>query len=160
MATRKTAPKNQLHRQLAGTNNCACFNVRKAARAVTQHFASFMNVTGITESQFSVLSVLAQAGPLTMGRLADMLLMDRTSLTRTLRPLQHKSYVDVVPGLKDSRTREVHITEMGLDALSEALPHWSAAQKSLLSAFGANDWRDTKARLELLISASQKTQLT
>ncbi|MBL4615845.1 MAG: winged helix-turn-helix transcriptional regulator [Magnetovibrio sp.] len=145
-------------RGLVQTSACACFNVRKAARAVTQHFAGFMSETGLTETQFSILALLAQTGPQTgplpMGKLAEMLFMDRTTLTRNVRPLQTKALVDIVPG-QDSRTREVMITDPGLEALNDALPAWSRAQESLLASFGHEDWRDLKGRLEHLTAATR-----
>jgi len=139
---------------LSQTANCACFNVRKSARAVTQHFASFMNETGLKETQFSLLSVLAQAGTLPMGRLADVLLMDRTSLTRTLRPLLDKGYVEVAPG-RDGRTREVQISQEGMRTLENALPHWAAAQDALLRSFGPAKWRELQQQLSNLTAAAR-----
>jgi len=140
--------------KLPDTKSCVCLTVRKAARAVTQHYCVFMTQTGLKESQFSILAVLAQTGPLIMGALAEILVMDRTTLTRTLRPLKNHKLVDIVPG-KDSRTREIHITKTGQTKLNNALPHWHAAQQSLLDQYGDQEWQSLKAQIDQLTTTSR-----
>jgi len=135
--------------ELAETAACACFNIRKTARAVTQHFAHFLAKTGLKETQFSILSVLAQTGPLPMGRLANTLVMDRTTLTRNLAPLKAKTYLTTAPG-QDGRTRLVHITDAGTDALTKALPEWRKAQDSLVNLYGADTWATLRRHLDHL----------
>lgn len=147
-------PATHKHPELSATQNCACMNLRKVARAVTQHFMGMMASTGLTQSQFSVLSILAQSGPLIMKELSEALIMDRTTLTRTLRPLQHKDLVKSVPG-KDTRTREVHITDVGQDILRKALPYWNTAQQSLLDEFGHDQWQSLQIQLDQLTNISR-----
>jgi len=140
--------------ELSETTGCACFNTRKTARAVTQHFSKFLAATGLKETQFSILSVLAQTGPAPMGKLADFLVMDRTTLTRNLAPLRGKSYIETTPG-KDGRTRLVRITDAGLQILATALPEWRKAQESLITLFGVEEWNALQKNLDLLQSISR-----
>jgi len=142
------------HSELTATAECACFNVRKTARAVTQHFSKFLVETGLKETQFSILSVLAQTGPLPMGKLAEILVMDRTTLTRNLAPLKTKKYLETAPG-KDGRTRLVQITNSGSHMLATALPQWRKAQDSLMGLFGAKDWNALRKNLDLLQSIAR-----
>lgn len=142
------------HNELTATAECACFNVRKTARAVTQHFSKFLGETGLKETQFSILSVLAQTGPLPMGKLAEILVMDRTTLTRNLAPLKAKKYLETAPG-KDGRTRPVQITDSGSSILAIALPQWRKAQDSLMGLFGTQDWNALRKNLDLLQSIAR-----
>ena len=67
--------------------NCTCFNLRKAARAVTQAYDEALKLQGLRATQISILAMLSELGPVTMTNLADQLVMDRTTLTRNLKPL-------------------------------------------------------------------------
>ncbi len=110
---------------------CHCFAVRKTARAVTQHYDHALRGTGLRATQFNTLVVLAKAGPLPMARLAEFMGMDRTSLTRNLKPLARKRWIKISPGEEDRRVRMVAITPAGIAALRKALPAWRSAQASV-----------------------------
>jgi DNA-binding MarR family transcriptional regulator len=110
--------------------SCHCFAARKMARAVTQHYDRALHGTGLRANQFTTLSVLAQAGPLPMAQLADMLGMDRTSLTRNLQPLARTGWIEIAPGADDARSRIASLTRAGTAALRKALPAWRVAQAS------------------------------
>jgi DNA-binding MarR family transcriptional regulator len=107
---------------------CLCFAVRKAARAVTQHYDRALRGTGLRATQFNMLTVLAEAGPLPMASLAEFMGMDRTSLTRNLRPPARKKWLKVRAGDDDRRVRIVEITPAGIAVLRRALPAWRKAQ--------------------------------
>lgn len=115
--------------------NCMCFNLRKAARAITQSYDAAFVPTGLKATQFTVLQVTAVAGGAPMGRLAERLGMDRTTLTRNLRPLEQKGLIAMASGT-DRRERLIHVTQEGLTALDAALPLWEQAQSKLYSALG------------------------
>ena len=110
--------------------SCTCFAVRKAARAVTQHYDRSLRRSGLRATQFNILVVLAKAGPLPMIGLAEFLGMDRTSLTRNLQPPVRRKWIRIAPGDEDRRVRMVSITDAGVAALTKALPAWRAAQAS------------------------------
>lgn len=110
---------------------CACFAVRRAARAITQIYDKHLRGTGLRASQFTVLVVLARAGQaVPMGRLAALLGVERTTLTRNLGPLESRRLV-TVSSTDDRRVRHVAITERGRAALAEALPSWRKAQAAV-----------------------------
>lgn len=142
---------------IASTSSCACFNLRKTARAVTQHYSKFMADTGLKETQFSILSVLKQTGPLPMGHLAEALVMDRTTLTRNLKPLRINGLLKIVPG-NDGRTKLVLITPKGSSAFTKALPSWTKAQDTLINVFGQNEWNILKVQLNLLQSMARASE--
>jgi DNA-binding MarR family transcriptional regulator len=107
-----------------------CFGLRRAARIVTQHFDRHLRPVGLRATQFTLLVVLARAGPMPMNRLASRLGMERTTLTRNLRPLEAKQWVRVVED-QDRRVRTVSITPAGEEAASQALDQWRKAQESV-----------------------------
>ena len=107
---------------------CSCFAVRKAARAVTQHYDRALRKSGLRATQFNTLVVLAKAGPIPMASLAEFMGMDRTSLTRNLQPPARKKWIRIAPGDEDRRVRMVSITPAGIAALRKALPAWREAQ--------------------------------
>lgn len=114
--------------EFAECRNCRCFAVRKASRAVTQHYDRALRKTGMRATQFNTLTVLTQTGPLPMQNLAELLGLDRTSLTRNLQPPVRKRWIKILQGDEDRRVRMVSITPAGIAALRKALPAWRAAQ--------------------------------
>ena len=110
--------------------DCACFAVRRAARAVTQDYDRALRPSGLRATQFSLLSVLAIGGRTGVSRLADRLGTERTTVTRNLRPLLKRGLVAVHPAA-DGRVREVALTAAGFAALSAALPHWRRVQRAM-----------------------------
>jgi DNA-binding MarR family transcriptional regulator len=107
---------------------CRCLALRRASRAVTQHYEACFRGAGLRATQFTVLSALAVAGPVTVSRLARILGMERTTLTRNLRPLEASNWIDVELDEKDQRLRQVTLTPRGLATARAALPAWRKAQ--------------------------------
>jgi len=134
---------------LLETQNCICINLRQTARAVALNYSKFLAETDLSETQFSILAALKQLGPVPMGKFSEALVMDRTTLTRNLRPLKNKDFVKTVPG-NDGRTRLVIIKPSGSVALQNALPAWQRAQNRLLNLYGANEWDELRNNLNLL----------
>jgi DNA-binding MarR family transcriptional regulator len=106
---------------------CHCYALRRAARLVTQHYDRLMRPSGLRTTQFTLLVTLAEAGPMPMTRLAGRLGLERTSLTRNLKPLDAKGWV-VVAADADRRVHTVAITASGRAKARAALPHWRKAQ--------------------------------
>lgn len=114
---------------------CLCFNLRKTARVVTQRYDDALRPAGLKTTQFSLLVATRLAGEITMTRLADALGMDRTTLTRNLRPLEEEGLIAVAPG-RDRREREVTVTAKGEARLGKALPLWRRAQAETMARLG------------------------
>ncbi len=119
---------------------CTCFGLRKAARAVTQMYDQVLKPTGLRTTQFSLLAVTDRVGPRGMAELAEQLVMDRTTLTRNLKPLLNQGLLESVAGA-DRRRRPVAITTKGRAALATALPYWREAQLRMAGSLGRARWR-------------------
>ncbi|MFQ5589440.1 MAG: MarR family winged helix-turn-helix transcriptional regulator, partial [Nitrospiria bacterium] len=118
-----------------GFRHCACFNLRKTTRAVTQYYDRMMKSTGLRGTQFTILATLAEAGTVPMTQLAKFLIMDRTTLTRNLRPLEKQGYLNIARG-GDLRVRNIRLTDKGRKALEKAKPLWENAQENILNKLG------------------------
>jgi DNA-binding MarR family transcriptional regulator len=138
---------------LGQATQCACFSLRKAARAVTQRYDDALRPAGLRTTQFSLLALLRLAGPAPLTRLADEAVMDRTTLARNLEVLQRGGLVRVMPG-EDARVREVQITRAGITKLEEAFPHWQRAQRSMARSLGARRMHRMLADLSTTVAAA------
>jgi DNA-binding MarR family transcriptional regulator len=121
-------------RQIGET--CVLFNLRKASRAITQLYEEIMKPSGLLPTQFTVLVAIRYRGPIVISGLAEVLAMDRTTLTRNLKPLEREGLVAVVSGRHDRRSREVSLSDKGLKQLEQALPLWQEAQNRIEQALG------------------------
>ena len=123
-------------RDLSKCAECACFAIRRAARAITQHYDRMLRPSGLRATQFTLLTMLAISGPSPLSRVADRLGMERTTLTRNLRPLVARGLV-TVGGDADRRVRSIAITGAGRRALVDALPLWRRAQHAVTKQLNA-----------------------
>ena len=117
--------------------NCACFNIRKSARMLTQQYEDFLQPVGLRATQFTLLAVISHNEATTVTQLAGKLLMDRTTLTRNLRPLEKQGLVKLVAG-QDRRTRLISLSKEGYDKLKQAIPFWKQAQQKFINYLGEN----------------------
>ena len=111
---------------------CACFAVRRAARVITQHYDRALRPSGLRATQFTLLTMLGVGGPLPLSRVADRLGMERTTLTRNLKPLIDAGLIGAEHG-DDRRVRTIFITPKGHRAAVAALPDWRRAQRGVAS---------------------------
>lgn len=112
-------------------DTCLGLHVQRAARAVGRHFDEFLRPAELTNQQFSLLMALNQPVPPNMGRIADLLAMDRTTLTAALKPLERRGLVKVTVDETDKRSRRLILTASGRKALAAALPLWKRAQAAV-----------------------------
>lgn len=133
---------------------CLCFNLRKAARAVTQLYDAALEPAGLRATQFSLLAALDRRDAVTITDLARAMVMDRTTLTRNLRPLEKQGLVAIAPG-DDRRTREVSLTRRGRQTLTRATPRWRHAQTGMLDALGDRRARRLLGELSGAIDAAR-----
>lgn len=124
----------------ASVTDCTCFNLRKAARAVTQYYDDALRPSGLRVTQFSLLSVIKQFGTVNIGTLADEAVMDRTTLTRNLKLLEQEGLVTITAG-DDARVREVSLTAAAQEQLAGAHKYWRKAQTHMADAMGAEGVR-------------------
>ena len=118
---------------------CACFNLRRAARLVTQRFDQAFRELGLRATQLSVLVAVYDMPELTVSKAARVLGMDRTSLTRNIQLLERKGLVLVTEG-DDKRVRKIDLTPEGVEVLKAAFPLWRKAQSEVELALGNEKW--------------------
>ena len=128
---------------------CACRSVRRAARAVTGLYDRTLAPTGLRVTQVTLLVALEKAGPIPFTRLAGVLGMDRTTLTRNLEPLRRAGLLMLRPG-EDRRVRLAAITEKGRKALTAAIPLWGQAQRQITEGLGRARWDAVRRDLQRL----------
>jgi DNA-binding MarR family transcriptional regulator len=131
-------------------DTCICLHVRRAARAVARRFDEALRPLDLTNGQFSLLMSLNRPEPPTMGSVADLLAMDRTTLTANLKPLERRGLLKVAPDAKDKRSRRLLLTDGGRDVLKKALPIWKAEHETMEKLLG----RDADALRRDLLSLS------
>ena len=120
---------------------CTCAKLRMAARAVTQAYDAALAPSGLRATQFTVLVALGHIGRAPLSRLAEALVMDRTTLSRNLRPLERDGLIATGLVDDDRRVREIRLTAKGRKALEKALPLWEKAQKRMREGLGHKRWQ-------------------
>lgn len=141
---------------LTGTGTCAAFNLRRASRVVTQLYDAGLSSTGLRSTQFTILVATAKVQPASVGALAELTLMDQTTMTRNLRLMAREGLIEIsARGAK--REKLVRLSKAGERALAKAVPAWRATQERFVSAFGAGPWRDMRLALELAAGAAVET---
>ena len=117
---------------------CSCFYLRRAARLVTRQYAEAMKPAGLKSGQFSVLAILYHQGPLTITELADRMGLERTSLSRSLRPMEKNDLVSI-SAEQSQRRRFIELTKNGHAVFENALPYWERAQQEFRQQLGSKE---------------------
>jgi len=147
------ARKGGARAKQAPRDPCTCFALRRAARVVTQLYDRALAPTGLSIGQFSLLSVLGGAdGPVPLTLLARRADMERSTLTRSLAPLQRDGLVRVAAA-RAGRGSEATLTATGHTRLAAALPPWRDAQRTVREAVGVAELGETLAALDRLRDA-------
>jgi DNA-binding MarR family transcriptional regulator len=106
-------------------DTCLCLHAQRAARALARRFDVALKRFDITSGQFSLLMSLNRPEPPTMGSVAGLLAMDRTTLTANLKPLERRGLLTVSVDPGDRRSRRLALTPTGMALLARALPVWT-----------------------------------
>jgi DNA-binding MarR family transcriptional regulator len=115
-------------------DTCLCLHLQRAARAVARRFDELMRPAGLTSGQFSLLMSLNRPEPPTMRAVAELLAMDRTTLTANLKPLERRGLVRIKIDQDDRRSRRLVLTAKGRAALIDALPAWQEGHAAIAPA--------------------------
>lgn len=134
---------------------CACFNLRKAARSVTRFYSGILRPSGLKGTQFTILAALSVLGDITLTRFAEALVMDRTTLTRNLKPLERGGLIAIRPG-HDRREKTLTITAKGRKKFERALPLWEKAQTEMVEAMGERSWRALRTGMAGALSVTNR----
>ena len=124
-------------------DNCMGMRVRRAARVVGNYYDLHLKSAGLKGTQFTLLNAIFLNPSITITQLADLLLLNRTTLNRNLKPLERQGLVRTDPG-KDQRTRVLKLTLAGRSILLEALPLWVEAQSGVVETLGSRIGRLTE----------------
>jgi DNA-binding MarR family transcriptional regulator len=116
---------------------CNCLALRQASRYITGVYDQALSETGLRVTQFSILYTLYGLGPMTVNQVSAQLVMDRTTLTRNLKPLEREELVGSGPSEHDKRERVIMLTPAGRAKVKAVLPLWRKAQQSFEKNFGA-----------------------
>jgi len=133
--------------------DCNCQALRQAARHVSQIYDNHLAAEGLTTSQFSILSKLNRLGPMSINELAKLMVMDRTTLGRALRPLQRDRLLSVEAD-DDARRRKIKLTTTGETRVKAASAKWREAQKEFELSFGVPEAAGMRTVLRLVLSAT------
>jgi len=114
---------------------CPAFNIRAASRIITQLFDEILKPSGLQITQFAVLVGVHILDSPSISKLAGGLVMDRTTLTRGLKPLANEGLIKIVSG-DDKRTHFVKLTSKGKTAVQKTLPYWEKARTVVSEEFG------------------------
>lgn len=104
---------------------CLCLHVQRAARSLARIFDDALRPFGLTNGQFSLLMSLNRPEPPQMRAVADLLAMDRTTLTAALKPLERQGLLIIATDPNDRRGRRLSLTDAGRKALAAAMPTWN-----------------------------------
>lgn len=132
---------------LTGTGYCASFNFRRTARAVTMLFDNALQKTGIRSTQFAILTAIAKIQPVSISRISEVLVIDRTTLTRSLKLLEKDGLLAISPR-GTMRQRFLSLTSKGEKALAVAIPEWRKIQQNFVDKIGSNHWTELRSELE------------
>lgn len=144
-------PVDSINRQ------CCCFNMRKVTRAVTQYFDRVLEPAGIRATQFTLLVALSSTKGKTLTEIADSLVMDRTTLTRNLKPLEKMGLINTVQTL-DKRSKAYVLTEQGEQTVERAIPLWDQAQSNMVNSLGEETYQDVIGKLTRMLSITSNTK--
>lgn len=120
---------------------CACANLRRTARLVTQFYEEAMRPAGLTSSQFTLLQTLKLAPGISQKQIAEIQGMDSTTLTRTLALMRKRGWLNSQTG-EDRRALRLGLSAAGEREYERALPYWQSAQKRLKHALGNTNWNE------------------
>ena len=106
-------------------DHCLCLAAQRASRRLARRFDLALRPLGLTSGQFSLLMSLNRPKPPRLGAVAELLAMDRTTLTANLKPLERRGLVAAMPDAEDRRGRLIALTGAGRALLAAALPVWT-----------------------------------
>ncbi len=131
---------------LSGTSGCAAYQFRRTSRAVARLYDAALAPSGIRSTQFAILTAIAKLQPVPISRVAEILVIDLTTMTRSLKLLQKEGLIQIAPrGLR--RQRLLTLTLKAEKALAAAVPLWREMQARFLAELG-KQWQGFRDELE------------
>jgi DNA-binding MarR family transcriptional regulator len=128
-------------------DHCLCLAAQRAARRLARRFDEALKPIGITSGQFSLLMSLNRPEPPTIGAVASLLAMYRTTLTANLKPLERRGMVTLVADDKDRRSRRIRLLDPGMAVLNAAMPIWTGTHAAIDAEVGPDEVRALRGGL-------------
>ena len=135
---------------------CACLNLRKAVRVLTQAYDEKLRPAGVRSTQLPLLVTLAAEGTMTLSQLAEAVVMDQTTLSRNLKPLKERGLIEIRPG-QDRRVREISLTRAGENVIRDSKPLWDEAQAKVSAELGIENVHTLIALSADIVSGANST---
>lgn len=136
-------------------DTCLCLHVQRAARALARRFDQALHPLGLTNGQFSLMMSLNRPKAPGIGPVAELLAMDRTTLTAALKPLVRQGLVTIEVDPEDRRGRMLHLTAKGKNLLSKAGPVWERTHSEVEAMLDEGEPDHLRRALSALGSARQ-----
>lgn len=121
-------------------SECALFDIQRASRVVARLYNSHLRAADLTVAQWSLLRNIAAMRRVSVGRLAEAVAMERSSVTRLVEPLIDQKLARRGKGGGDKRVRNLEVTPRGKAKIRAGVKHWRAAQRELMEALGSGKW--------------------
>ena len=131
-------------------DTCLCLHVQRAARALARRFDDALRPVGLTSGQFSLLNALNRPEPPFIGPVAELLAMDRTTLTAALKPLERDGLVAIATDPRDRRNRLLRLTDKGQEVLASAEPVWRETHAAIEADLPEPETDDLRGALKAL----------
>ncbi|MBC3796072.1 MarR family transcriptional regulator [Acetobacterium paludosum] len=132
---------------------CNCLNMRRASQAITEIYDHYLVPSQISISQFSILKHIHAMEPVSVSALAAEIRLDRTTLVRNLKPLEHLDLIHDIaqPG---TRNRQLCLTIKGKEKMEQAHVYWNQAQAQIEAQLGQEDsqiLQDLLLKIEVMV---------
>jgi DNA-binding MarR family transcriptional regulator len=131
-------------------DSCLCLHAQRAARALARRFDTALRPLDLTNGQFSLLMSLNRPDAPSIGSVASLLVMDRTTLTAALKPLQRRGLIKITTDHRDQRTRLLELTPKGKKLLSRAVPVWKSTHAAVEAGLGLGELDRLRKNLRVL----------
>lgn len=131
-------------------DTCLCLQVQQAARMLARRFDEALRPVGLTNRQFSLLMSLNRPQPPSIAPVAELLSMDRTTLTAAIKPLERDGLIAIEPDPADRRSRLLGLTDRGHAVLAQALPIWRETHAAVEAELEGVDVDGLRAGLKIL----------
>jgi DNA-binding MarR family transcriptional regulator len=131
-------------------DSCLCLHVLRAARALARRFDNALRPLGLTNGQFSLMMSLNRPEPPSIGAVAALLAMDRTTLTAALKPLRRRNLIKITTDHDDQRARQLQLTPQGRKLLARAVPVWTSTHAAVEARLGPGEPDRLRKNLHML----------
>ncbi|WP_259782267.1 MarR family winged helix-turn-helix transcriptional regulator [Aestuariispira ectoiniformans] len=129
------------------SGSCICLTFRRTAHLTTQFYDQMLAPAGVTIRQYSMLVIISEHDHLSIKEAAVLFKLDRTTLSRNLKPLEREGWIEIQTG-EDRRSRQIILTGKGRSTVMKATPMWQEAQKRMLAVLGQENWQEIRQTLD------------